>query len=54
MAILGTQHHFIYLDNIENCHFENIMENGVFAPKEQIIFKKNHYVSKASKGVITE
>ena len=55
---------FCFLDNIEKIQekfwilFENIMENGAFAPKEQMLhfpyFFQIHDISKASKGVIME
>ena len=44
-AIFRSWHHFLFLDNIEKFQenlslvlntFENIMENGAFAPKEQM------------------
>ena len=38
--------------------FENIMENGAFAPKEQMLYFLQYFqiydISKASKGVIME
>ena len=38
--------------------FENIMENGAFAPKEQMLhfpeYLQIHDISKASKGAIME
>ena len=45
-AIFRSWHHFLFLDNIEKIQenlslvlntFENIMENGAFAPKEQML-----------------
>ena len=59
---------FLFLDNIEKNitnklsyvlnTIENIMENGAFAPKEQMLHFSNYFqildISKTSKGVITE
>ena len=57
---------FPFLDNIENKArekqvlntFENIMEKGAFAPKEQMLdfpsYFQIHDISKASKGAIME
>ena len=45
------------ISNVFNT-YENIMENGAFAPKEQMLYLpyylEIHDISKASKGVIME
>ena len=51
---------FLFLDNIEKIQvlntFENIMENGAFAPKDQMhyfpYYFQIHYISKESKITI--
>ena len=51
---------FSILDNIEKTiskvlnTFENITENGAFAPMEQMLDFQVHSISKASKDVIVE
>ena len=66
IGYVRSWHHFLFLDNIgkkfkENLKkvlntFENIMENGAFAPEEQFLrfplYFQIHDTSRASNGII--